>query len=136
MGATPQRTVPRIPDSEEFTRLWSQVPARDRRRIVKAVNRGEQLDSRKEAALAVVLARRQQRFWRVAWLLGPIIALLVSWAIGLGDGTVVQLVANALLGAAVLMGMSVWFSRRAKRAEQLNTERAVHGRRGPPPSDG
>lgn len=132
MGTTPQPAVPRIPDSEEFTRLWSQVAARDRRRIVKAVNRGWQLESRKEAALAVVLARRQQRFWRVAWLLGPVIALLVSWAIGLGDG-VVQLVANALLGAAVLMGMSVWFSRRAKRAEELNTERAVHGRRTPKP---
>lgn len=128
MGATPQRPVPRIPDSEEFTRLWSQVAARDRRRIVKAVNRGVQLDSRKEAALAVVLARRQQRFWRVAWLLGPVIALLVSWALDLGDSTV-QFVANALLGAAVLMGMSVWFSRRAKRAEELNADHAIHGRR-------
>jgi len=127
--------VPRIPESEDFARLWSQVPGGDRRRIVKAVNRGQQLDSRKEAALAVVLARRQQRFWRVAWLLGPIIALLVSWAIGLGDGTTVQLVANALLGAAVLMGMSVWFSRRAKRAEELNHERAVHGRRAPRSED-
>jgi len=126
--------VPRIPDAKEFTRQWSGVLARDRRRIVRAVNRGEQLDSRREAALAVVLARRQQRFWRVAWMLGPVISLLVSWVLGLGGGTV-QFLANALLGAAVLMGMSVWFSRRAKRAEEINTEHAVHGIKRAKPSD-
>lgn len=118
----------RIPDKDEFRRTWSTVGASDRRRIVKAVNKGEQLPSRKEAALAVVLARRQQRFWRVAWLLGPIMSVLVAWLIDLGGG-LVQLAANALLGAAVLMGMSVFFTRRARRAEELNTEHARHGRR-------
>lgn len=121
-------TVARIPDTDEFRRTWRNVPAGDRRRIVKAVNKGDQLPSRKEAALAVVLARRQQRFWRVAWLLGPVISVLVAWLIDL-DGGLVQLLANGLLGAAVLMGMSVFFTRRAKRAEQVNTEHARHGRR-------
>lgn len=120
--------MPRIPDAKDFNRQWSGMGASDRRRIVKAVNRGEQVESRREAALAVVLARRQQRFWRVAWLLGPVISLVVSWVLDLGGGGV-QFVANALLGAAVLMGMSVWFNRRAKRAEELNTDYAVHGRR-------
>jgi len=120
--------MPRIPDPDEFARQWALVDGADRRRILRAVNRGEQLDDRRDAALAVVLARRQQRFWRVAWLLGPVVALLVALLIDL-DGGWVQLVANGLLGAGVLMAMSVWYSRRAKRAEESNTEHAVNGRK-------
>ncbi len=117
----------RIPDQDEFARLWSQVSTRDRRRILRAVNKGQVLDSRKEAALAVVMARRQQRFWRFAWLFGPILAVPLANVMGI-EGLDRQ-VAYALLGAAVLLAMSVFYTRRARRAEQGNEDHAVHGRR-------
>lgn len=119
--------MPRIPDEDEFARSWSQVASGDRRRILRAVNRGRLLDSRREAALAVVLARRQQRFWRVAWLLGPLVAVPLSFALDVRGS--VAIAANALLGAAVLLAMSVFYTRRARRAEELNADHAVHGRR-------
>ncbi len=119
--------MPRIPDQAEFNRLWSQVSTGDRRRILRAVNKGEVLESRKEAALAVVMARRQQRFWRFAWLLGPLMAIPLANLLGIeGLG---QQAAYALLGAAVLLAMSTFYTRRARRAEEGNTDHAVHGRR-------
>lgn len=120
--------MPRIPDQDEFTRLWSQLPMGDRRRILRAVNRGHMLDRRKEAALAVVLARRQQRFWRWAWLVGPLIAIPVAVLMPTIEGRG-PITAYALLGAAVLLAMSVFYTRRASRAEELNTDHAVHGRK-------
>ena len=119
--------MPRIPDQDEFGRLWSQVSTGDRRRILKAVNKGQVLESRKEAALAVVMARRQQRFWRFAWLFGPIMAIPLANVMGI-EGLGRQ-AAYALLGAAVLLAMSVHYTRRARRAEQANEDHAVHGRR-------
>lgn len=119
--------MPRIPDKDEFNRLWSQVAASDRRRILRAVNRGQLLDSRHEAALAVVMARRQRRFWRFAWLLGPVMAVPLANVLGI-EG-LEQQVAYALLAAAVLLAMSVFYTRRARRAEELNADHAVHGRR-------
>ena len=128
MGPAPRVAVPRIPDQDEFARLWQQLPSGDRRRILRAVNRGELLDRRKEAALAVVLARRQQRFWRYAWLMGPLIAVPMALLLPGVEGTG-STIAYGLLGAAVLLVMSVLYTRRARRAEELNADHAVHGRR-------
>ncbi len=119
--------MPRIPDQAEFNRLWSQIPVSDRRRILRAENRGQVLESRKEAALAVVMARRQQRFWRWAWLLGPLMAIPLANLVGI-EGLGRQ-AAYALFGAAVLLAMSGFYTRRARRAEEGNTDHAVHGRR-------
>ena len=119
--------MPRIPDQDEFNRLWGQVTMADRRRILRAVNRGRLLESRKEAALAVVLARRQQRFWRYAWLLGPVLALPLALLLGI-EGTG-QIAVYAAFGGAVLLAMSLLYTRRAARAEELNADHAVHGRR-------
>ncbi|MFT5564892.1 MAG: hypothetical protein ACI970_001628 [Myxococcota bacterium] len=116
----------RIPDASDFARIWSGLAAKDRRRIVRSVNRGTKMQDRKEAALAVVLARRQQRFWRIAWMIAPVISLAVSAFVDTGT-SLVQFIANALLGAAVLTGMSVYFMRRARRAETLNLDHATHG---------
>ena len=118
--------MPRIPDEDEFRRLWSQVSTKDRRRILRAVNRGEVMERRKEAALAVVMARRQQRFWRFAWLLGPVLAFPLAFVLGID--ALAQQVAYALLGGGILLVMSAWYSRRARRAEEGNLQRAVHGR--------
>ena len=120
--------MPRIPDQDEFARLWSQVPMGDRRRILRAVNKGHMLDRRREAALAVVLARRQQRFWRFAWLLGPLIAIPIAVLMPTVEG-LGQIIAYGVLGGAVLLAMSTFYTRRAKRAEELNADHAVHGRK-------
>lgn len=117
----------RIPDQDDFARQWAQLSTSDRRRILRAVNRGQVLDSRKEAALAVVMARRQQRFWRFAWLLGPLLAIPLANILGI-EGFDRQ-AAYALLGTAVLLAMSVFYTRRARKAEQTNEDHAVHGRR-------
>ena len=95
---------------------------------MRAVNRGTRAESRKEAALAVVLARRQQRFWRGALVLGPVLAVLVAVVTDTSDDVAVIL-ANAALGALGLAAVSWWWLRNARRAEALNTEHALRGRR-------
>lgn len=120
--------VPRIPDPDTFARRWSAMAVRDRRRVVRAVNRGLLLQDRKEAALAVVLARRQQRFWRIAAIAAPVVSIVVGVLISPGAG-LAALIGNAVFGAVVLAGMGLFFFRRAQRAEALNEQFAVHGRR-------
>lgn len=106
----------RLPDEAEHRRRWAALEISDRRRIVRAVNRGERLEVRKDATLAVGLARKQQRFWARAWLLGPVIALVFA-----RDGLVPYL-ANALVAGLLLGGMSWFWHRRAKRAERENLD--------------
>lgn len=121
----PAPTVPRIPDDEMFQRRWRALEHADRRRIIRAVNRGRQLDDRSDAALAVVMARRQQRFWRYAWLIGPAIVLGTS---AFSETTVESLLLNLVLSIAILGAMAVFWRRRAARAEELNHAHA-RGRR-------
>lgn len=106
----------RIPDRDEYQRRWRKLDLGDRRRILRAVNRGERLRSRQEAALAVALARRQQRFWSRVWLFAPLLGL-VSYRAGL-----LAVVVNAAM-ATLVLGAAAWFwHRRAARAEQANLE--------------
>lgn len=111
-----------IPDPEAHRRAWRRLDWRTRRRIVRAVNRGRALDKRREARLAVGVAEGQQRFWRWAWLLGPVAALFV-----LDEGFGVYL-ANAAFATSILGLMSWFWFRRASRAEALNRD-VVRGRR-------
>lgn len=117
----------RIPDRPEFQRRWGAMTAADRRRILRAVNRGQVLQDRRDAALAVVLARRQQRFWRSAGFLAPVIGLVVAWLTGRGADTAV-LLGNAAVGSLVLGAMALWSLRRARRAEEGNTAHALRRR--------
>ncbi|MDX1659099.1 MAG: hypothetical protein R3343_09795 [Nitriliruptorales bacterium] len=117
----------KIPDPEQYRRAWSQLGLKDRRRIVRAVNRGEALDKRKEAALAVATARRQKRFWSKAWLFGPVGALFTllseaSWQIYL---------ANAVVLTLIMALMSWFWLRRANRAEDANLAVATGKQRRP-----
>lgn len=108
--------VAQLPDPHEHRRRWGALELADRRRISKAVNRGRALTDRREAALAVNVARSQQRFWSRAWLLAPAVSLLFF-----GQGW--QAVAvNAVFATLVLGGMSLLWYRRAARAEQANLE--------------
>ena len=112
-------------DARRLNERFSMLDRRERRAIVRAVNRGEAMAKKRDAELAVGVARRQQRFWTRAWLLGPGIAVVqvlltpIGWMEGL------------LLGAwgAVLLGMmAAWWWTRARRAEMLNL--GVLGSRG------
>jgi len=104
-------------DARRLNARFAELDRADRRAIVRAVNRGIAMDKRRDAELAIGVARRQQRFWSRAWLLGPAIAVFqvaitpIGWQEGL------------LLGAwgALLLGMmAAWWWTRARRAELEN----------------
>jgi hypothetical protein len=75
------------------------------------------MPKRRDAELAIGVARRQQRFWSRAWLLGPAIALVqvlvtpITWVEGL---------LLAAWGSLLLGMMAAWWWTRARRAEMLN----------------
>ncbi|MEX0868781.1 MAG: hypothetical protein WD011_03835 [Nitriliruptoraceae bacterium] len=106
---------------------FAALPATERREIVRQVNRGEPVTVRRHAPLAIAVAERQVRFWKYAWLLGPVLAvvqLLIS------DEPIVAL-SNGLLGTLVLGGFSYFWIRRAQRSVRANA--AIAQRRiGPP----
>lgn len=113
------------PDKREHQRRFAELPNDQRRSLIKAVNRGQAVEARKHAPLAVGLAQRQQRFWKLSWLMGPVVggfqAIFVGLEVGLINGGI------ATLGLA---GLSYWFWSRARRAEVLNHEIA-EGRKAP-----
>jgi len=123
--APPRVTLTRE-DARRLIERFALLDRKERRAIVRAVNRGEPMSSRRDAELAVGVARRQQRFCTRAWLLGPVIALVqvIVTPIGWREGL--------LLGAwgAVLLGMmAAWWWTRARRAE-LENLRVIGGRPG------
>jgi hypothetical protein len=87
---------------------------------MRAVNRGQAVEVRKHAPLAVMVARRQQRFWKWSWLLGPLLG-----AVQLLLVPVEVAVFNAGLATLGLAAFSVFWYRRAARAERLNLELAA-----------
>lgn len=110
----------KVPSPEEHTRLWAKLSFSERRRFLKAVNRGEGMESRKEARLGVGVARQQQRYWRWAWLFGPAMGV-----IRIPDWLDVGL--TALMGAVLMGALSLWRHRRAVAAEKANLERLGAG---------
>lgn len=105
----------RIPDKHEHQTKMMQLDLKDRRAIVRAVNRGRAVEKKKHAPLAVGVARRQQRFWKYAWLLGPVLG-----AIQLLISTVEAAVANMIISTVALGMMSAFWLWRAKRSEERN----------------
>lgn len=110
-----------IPSRDEHRRRFAALDTSQRRAIIKAVNKGRAVEQRKHAPLAVGVARQQQRFWRWAWVVGPVIGL-----VQLRAGWQVALV-NGLLGTLFLAGMSWFWVNRARRAEEANLQRAGKG---------
>jgi len=95
----------------------------DRRRVVmRSVNRGRAVPERALAPIAVAFARRQQRFWRVAWLVGPVFGL-VQFAFAPWQ----QALVNAASGTVALAGMALWWWARARRAEEANAALIASG---------
>jgi hypothetical protein len=112
--------VAKIPDKAEHQRQFAGLAVSDRRAIIRSVNRGRAVDQRKLAPLAVGVARRQRRFWRVAWLLGPVVGLTSLF--GTTD-LMVALLNSAVATLALALMSWFWYSR-ARRAEALNLELA------------
>ena len=117
---------------EDVRRLndrFGKLDRTERRAIVRAVNRGEAMPRRRDAELAIGVARRQQRFWSRAWLLGPSIALIqvLVTPIGWLEGALLAAWGTLLLGM-----MAAWWWTRARRAE-LENLRVVGGRGGQTP---
>ena len=111
-------------DARRLNAAFAGLDRADRRAIVRAVNRGEAMSRRRDAELALGVARRQQRFWSRAWLLGPLIAVVQVLVTPIGW------VEGALLagwGALLLGMMAAWWWTRARRAE-LENLKVVGGR--------
>ena len=119
-------------DVRRLNERFGRLDRAERRAIVRAVNRGEAMPRRRDAELAVGVARRQQRFWSRAWLLGPGIALIqvLVTPIGWLEGALLAAWGTLLLGM-----MAAWWWTRARRAE-LENLRVTGGRGGPSPARG
>ena len=117
-------------DVRRLNERFGRLDRAERRAIVRAVNRGEAMPRRRDAELAVGVARRQQRFWSRAWLLGPGIALVqvIVTPIGWLEGALLAAWGTLLLGM-----MAAWWWTRARRAE-LENLRVTGGRGGPSPA--
>lgn len=118
----------RIPDKDEFRRIWDGLEFSDRRVVMRAVARGQPLRKRSFARLAVLRARQQQTYWRWAWLLAPAVALFA-----IPQGWAVVAVQAALL-TLLMGGFARWRWLRAAAAEKANLDR-LDGRVSPPPRD-
>ena len=102
-------------DRQELQRRFSGLTSQQRRAVVKAVNRGRAVETRKHAPLAVHIANRQMRFWKWSWVIGPAVGLLQIGQLGPAAA-----VLNALLATALLGSMSAFFYLRAQRSAQAN----------------
>ncbi len=113
-------------DAQRLNERFALLDRPERRAIVRAVNRGIPMERRRDAELAIGVARRQQRFWSRAWLLGPAIALIqvLVTPIGWMEGLLLAAWGSMLLGM-----MAAWWWTRARRAE-LENLRVVGGRLG------
>ncbi|MFP4312569.1 MAG: hypothetical protein ACLFS9_11400, partial [Nitriliruptoraceae bacterium] len=102
-------------ERRERQRRFAMLSAQDRRAIVRSVNRGQPVEQRKHAEHAVHIARRQMRFWRWSWLIGPAVGLVqigqLGWQVAL---------LNAVVAALALGAMSAFFFLRARRALHAN----------------
>ncbi len=106
----------RLPDQDAFDKKWRSMTWRDRREVLRTVGRGQAMRKRSDARLAVMAARQQQRYWRYAWLLGPLVSvfLVPDW---------IAVAINAVL-ITLATGGFAWFKhRRAQESEQANLER-------------
>ncbi len=106
-----------IPEGQAFRDAWAKLDKDARRRVRRAINRGRPVDTRKEARVAVAMARSQLRFWRWGWMVGPLVVFALTFAQGIEVA-----VFNTAIVTVVVAGMALFFRRRAQRAESRNLE--------------
>lgn len=115
-----------LPRGADFRKEWDRLDRDGRRRVRQAANRGEAAGTKREASLAAAMAVNQQRMWRWAWLIAPVVVAALRWP----DGWLVML-ANFGVGLVIFGLMALFFYRRAQRAERANRE-VLAGKRKPP----
>lgn len=106
-----------LPAGGDFRAQWASLDREGRRRVRRAANRARPAGNRKEAGLAAAMAVNQQRMWRWAWIVAPVVLALLR----IPDGWV-AVVANLAAGVAVFGFMAWAFTRRAAKAEAINYE--------------
>lgn len=105
-----------------FQTAWHDLGREGRRRIVRAVRRGQALDNPVDAAFAVGFARQEQAPWKW-WLLafqGPFLAFQIWIAREYGHGVFVWLLSAVLVVTAGALLWLIRARRRARAAEQRN----------------
>jgi Flp pilus assembly protein TadB len=101
----------------EWRREMKQTPWRDRRRIARAVRRGERLDDPREARLAAGMAEQQQKVNRSMRLL-PKANLIFGVALVL-IGLLATALRVALLGALIIALALIERTRRDRQRRRL-----------------
>jgi hypothetical protein len=104
---------------DEWTRKWRSIPPEQRRRIVRAVARGEAVSDPRDAPLALeVIDKREQKLqsartgWFSRWLSGPHLVILAC--IGLVAALVFRdflVIGLVLLTAVYVVGFRVFLRR-------------------------
>lgn len=105
------------PDGSDGYKAYAALDRTQRREIARAVSRGKAVTNRKLARTAIAFAARQQRFWRYAWLIGPALGALQFLSLD-----PIPALINALIGSAMLLSASVWFTRKAARSKVACSE--------------
>jgi hypothetical protein len=111
-----------VPDGAEFRQRWQRLDRAGKKRVRRAVKRGEACDKRSEAALAAVVGRQQRLAWLITW---PVVAILVALPTS-PQGPLAVLVTLAV-ATVVYAPFALWFHRRARRAVARNLA-VVEGR--------
>ena len=106
-----------LPAGDDFRTQWTSLDRAGRRRVRRAANRARPASNRKEAGLAAAMAVNQQRMWRWAWIVAPVVLALLR----IPDGWAAVL-ANLAAALAVFGLMALYFRRRASKAEAINYE--------------
>lgn len=114
-----------LPQGAEFRKQWDRLDRDARRRVRQAANRGKPAANKREAGLAAAMAVNQQRMWRWAWIVGPVLLSLLR----IGDGWQI-VVGNFAVGLIVFGLMALFFRKRARVAEEVNRE-VLSGKRKP-----
>lgn len=108
--------VVRLPEKAAFDKKWRSMTWGQRREVLRTVGRGQAMRKRSDARLAVMAARQQQRYWKWAWVIGPVVSLMLipNW---------VAVVVNAAVISAVTGAFAFWKYRRATESEAANLDR-------------
>lgn len=117
-----------LPQGPAFRKEWGRLDKEGRRRVRRAANSGQPAGNKREAALAAAMAVNQQRMWRWAWVVAPVLVAALRFP----DGWAVVL-ANFAVALVIFGLMAAFFLRRARRGEAVNRE-VMAGTRKPPRS--
>jgi hypothetical protein len=118
-------TSPADKARERALRAWAQMDRRDRRRVLKHVNRMQALEDPVEANIAIWLAERQRRIWVRWWWIFPLLGGLTAAPRG---WTAVAI--NVGIGAVFIALLAAAYAWRARRSIEINRAVVDKSRKG------